>query len=168
MEIFSTLGINWQLLLAQIVNFGVIMFVLAKFVYRPVLKIVDERREATRKAMDDVAKIEHQKQEMDELRTEQLRKLDEESGQYLERARKQAEKVQADMLAKAKAEVDEMLARGRKQLQTERQEAVDTLQDTVAGVVVRMTEKILEREFGAADQKRIMTSLEKELPALLK
>jgi F-type H+-transporting ATPase subunit b len=168
MEIFSTLGINWQLLLAQIVNFGVIMFVLAKFVYRPILKLVDDRREATRKAMDDVAKIEHQKHEMDQLRIEQLRKLDEESGQYLDRARRQAEKVQTDMLAKAKAEVDELLARGRKQLQTERQEAVDSLQDTVSGVVIRMTEKILEREFGAADQKRILTSLEKELPALLK
>jgi F-type H+-transporting ATPase subunit b len=168
MEIIKTLGISWQLLLAQIINFGIILFVLTKFVYKPVLKVIDERREATRKAMDDADKIENQKREMDEIRTEQLRKLDQESGDYLQRAKKQAEKIQTEMLEKAKAEVDTLLERGRKQLESERQEAVDSLQDTLGKVVIRMTEKILEREFGDADQKRLLTNLEKDLPSMLK
>ena len=44
-ELFSTFGINGKLLLMQAINFGVLLLVLWKFVYRPVLAMIDERRE---------------------------------------------------------------------------------------------------------------------------
>lgn len=44
-ELFSTFGINGKLLLMQSVNFGLLLLVLWKFVYRPVLTMIDERRE---------------------------------------------------------------------------------------------------------------------------
>ena len=43
-ELFSQLGIDWKLLLAQGVNFVILLIVLTKFVYKPLIKIVEERR----------------------------------------------------------------------------------------------------------------------------
>jgi len=43
--LFTQLGINWKLLLAQGINFGLLLVVLAKFVYRPLLKLMKEQRE---------------------------------------------------------------------------------------------------------------------------
>lgn len=44
-EIFSVFGVNWKLLLIQIVNFGILTAVLFRFLYRPVMKIIDERKQ---------------------------------------------------------------------------------------------------------------------------
>ena len=44
-QLFSTFGINWKLLLIQAVNFGVLLVALRYFLYGPVMKIIDDRRE---------------------------------------------------------------------------------------------------------------------------
>ncbi|MDP3792366.1 MAG: hypothetical protein Q8Q89_01415 [bacterium] len=44
-ELFSQLGINWKLLLAQGVNFIILLIVLTKFIYKPLIKMIDERRQ---------------------------------------------------------------------------------------------------------------------------
>jgi F-type H+-transporting ATPase subunit b len=44
-ELFTTFGVNWKLLVMQAVNFGLLLLVLWKYVYTPVLKLIDERRE---------------------------------------------------------------------------------------------------------------------------
>ena len=168
MEILQTLGIDWKLLIAQIINFAVVAIVLTYFVYKPVLKAIDARRERTKKAMRDADDIGRAKRDMEEERIKRMRAADDESKAMLEKAKKHAEAVQTELLAKARSEADAALQKGRAQLENERREALASLQDTVAGVVIRMTEKILEREFAPADQERILKNVEKELPALLK
>ena len=168
MEILQTLGIDWKLLLAQMINFAVVAIVLSYFVYKPVLKVIDERRERTKKAMRDADDIGRAKRDMEEERIKRMRAVDDESKLMLEKAKKHAETVQTELLAKARSEADAALQKGRTQLENERREALSTLQDTLASVVIRMTEKILDREFAPADQERILKNMEKELPALLK
>ncbi|PIR50188.1 F0F1 ATP synthase subunit B, partial [Candidatus Peregrinibacteria bacterium CG10_big_fil_rev_8_21_14_0_10_54_7] len=68
MELLTKLGINWQLLLAQIVNFAIVVGVLSFFLYKPLLNLIDTRRERIRKAMEDAQRIENQAKEMEELR----------------------------------------------------------------------------------------------------
>lgn len=43
-ELFAVFGVNWKLLLAQVVNFGVLLGLLTYFLYKPVLRIIDERQ----------------------------------------------------------------------------------------------------------------------------
>ncbi|MFA5800107.1 MAG: hypothetical protein WC840_04070, partial [Candidatus Peribacteraceae bacterium] len=78
MELLTKLGINWQLLLAQIVNFLIVLGVLGAFVYKPILNLLDARTERIRKAMEDAKRIENQAKEMEEQRQRALRKLDQE------------------------------------------------------------------------------------------
>lgn len=159
MELLTKLGVDWQLLLAQTVNFLIVLGVLSFFVYRPFLDLLDKRRERIRKSMEDVRAIEQQKREIDQLRIDQLKKIDEECGVLLERSRHQAEKMKEEILAGAKKEVEKMLDAGKRQLQDERAKVMADVQDTLASMVVRLTEKILQREFAAADQQRLIGML---------
>ncbi len=167
MQLLQSFGINLPLFIAQIVNFGLVVGVLTWLVYKPLLKVIDERREAARKAALVAEEAVRQQQEMDQLKLEQLRKLDEESGKFMESAKRHAETIRTELTDKAHREAEAILDRGRKQLAQERQEALDSLQGTLSSVVMRMTEKILEREFGPADQKRILEGVQKDIPALL-
>jgi F-type H+-transporting ATPase subunit b len=44
-ELLATFGVNWKLLLVQVINFGLLLAILTYFLYKPVLRIIDERRE---------------------------------------------------------------------------------------------------------------------------
>ena len=83
-------------------------------------------------------------------------------------ASNQAELVKKEILAGAEKEAAQILAKARQQLGEECTHMVSEIQATLAGVIVKMTEKILEREFSSADQTRLLGHVQKELPALIK
>ena len=168
MELLSKLGIDWKLLLAQIVNFTILVGALSYFVYKPLLTLLDARREKIRKAMEHADNVEKQRKELEAFRTEQLRMIDQEAGALLEKAKQQAERAHGEMLASAKREADQMLERGRKQLESERTTVMHELQGTLAKVIMELTQKILEREFSEPDQSRLLHSLEKQIPTLIR
>ena len=168
MELLSKLGIDWALLIAQIVNFSILVGVLSFFVYKPILNVIDARREKIRKAMEDAKSIENQKKEMEVHRAAELHRIDLECGAFMEKTKQQAEKMKQEILASARGEADAALAKGRKQLDDERSRVFADVQTVLSSMIIKMTEKIIEREFSKADQDRILASLEKELPSILK
>lgn len=167
MELLVKLGINWQLLLAQIVNFGIVVGVLTLFVYRPLLNLIDQRRERVRKSMEDVQRIDAQKKEMEEFRAEQMKKIDAETGAFLANAKKEAEETKKRMLELAEQEADRILTKGEQKLTEERTRVLAELQGQAAEMIIRATEKILGREFSQTDQKKWIAELTKDLPTML-
>lgn len=168
MQILSTLGINWQLLIAQFVNFLILVGILSYFVYKPVLKILDERRDRIRKSMDDAEHIEQQRKDIEQFKVDQLRKIDHETSVFLDNARVQAEKVKKEILERAQLDADDILVKAREQIADERRKLVSQVQASVAKLTVVLAEKILQREFTQSDQKHMMQVLEQEIPKLLK
>lgn len=168
MELLAKLGINWTLLIAQIVNFLIVLGVLTYFVYRPFLDLLDKRRAKIAKSMEDAKRIENQMQELEAMRMEELKKLDRESGEYLEKIRAKAAEMQEQMISSAKREAEGLLVNAQKRIEEERRKMFEEVMATVNRIVIRMTEKILEREFSAADQERILKSFQEELPRLLR
>lgn len=168
MELIEQLGVDWKLLTAQIVNFAILVGVLGYFVYKPLLNLLDERRDRIAKAMGNARRVEEQTRELEHFRLEQLKKVDHEIGVMMERSRRDAEAVRDRILEEAKIETDSMLAKGRRQLEDERVRAFRDIQASLAAMIVRITGKILEREFSDADQKRLIAGMEKEIPSLLR
>ncbi|MDD5040903.1 MAG: ATP synthase F0 subunit B [Candidatus Peribacteraceae bacterium] len=168
MELLTKLGINWQLLIAQIVNFLIVMGVLGYFLYRPILNLLDARAERIRKAVEEAKRIEHQAQEMAKLREEEMKRLDRESGEHFDRIRKEAAVLQEELHATAKKEAEAMIQNALKRIDEERRIMMEDIMKTVNAVIVRMTEKLLEREFTPADQKRIQEQLIAELPKMVR
>ena len=102
MELLSKLGIDLGLLIAQMVNFGILVGVLTFFIYRPLLNVIDARREKIRKAMEDANMIERQKKELVVRRTAELHRIDQECGAFMEKTKQQAEKAKQEILASAR------------------------------------------------------------------
>lgn len=167
MELLQKLGVDWRLLLAQIVNFTILLTVLTLFVYRPLLRLIDERRERIRKSMEDADKIAHEKEALARARQEALRTIDQECGALLEKAKNDAEHLKAEILRAADIEAKNLLAKGHEQLRSERAQALREMQKVLATAILQMTEKILEQEFSPRDQERVLTHIERSLPSLL-
>ena len=168
MELISALGIDWHVLVAQLINYGILFTALSVLLYKPILKLLDERREKIAKSMEDAKRIDQKLKEIEKEREAMMRELDQKSSALLAEAKKQAEGARAEMVAAAKSEADAILERSRKQLEDERRRMVSDLEKTVARVGVELAGKILQREFSPDDQKRILSSFEKDLPSLIK
>jgi F-type H+-transporting ATPase subunit b len=168
MELLNTLGINWGMLIAQLINFGILLAALTYLLYRPILRLVDERRERVRQSMDHATKLEHDVAEMEKERKKRLKEMDDQAKAFLEQSRQQAEVTKKEMVTQAQAEVAQFLDKGRKQLEDERRKLLTDLQKTVTTIGVQLAEKVLEREFSDADQKRLLQALENDVPTLLR
>lgn len=167
MELIAKLGLDWKILVAQLVNFGLLLTVLTLFVYRPILRLLDDRRERVRKAMEDVKAIENQKREIEQFKVEQFKKIDEECGRFLEAAKTQAETTKQEIVTAAEQEAKALLDKAKQQIADDRQRLMTEAQSALAALIIRITEKILEREFTPADQSRLLAQLQKELPTLV-
>lgn len=167
MELLAKLGVDWKLLLAQIVNFTILLSVLSFFVYRPLLRVIDERRERIRKSMEDAERISHEKEHIAKARQEALRKIDQECGGLLEKVKQDAERIKAEILAAAEVEAKALLTKGRDQLRAERAQALAEMQKTLTAAILHVTETILVREFSPSDQERVLTDIGRALPSRL-
>jgi F-type H+-transporting ATPase subunit b len=81
-EALHNLGIEWTALIAQGINFSILLLVLWKFVYKPVLKILDERSSKVEESIKNTLAIE-----------EKLAKASDESAKIIENAKKEADKI---------------------------------------------------------------------------
>lgn len=168
MEIINTLGINVGVIVAQMVNYGILLAALTFLLYKPVLKILDERRNRIAKSMEDSRTIEHQLKEMEKSRAAAMKELDAKASAILADTKKQADGSRSEMLKAAEQEVAVLLERGKKQLEDEKRKMVADLEKTVAKASVTLAGKILEKEFSAADQTRLLSNLQKDIPALIR
>lgn len=101
-ELFSAFGIEWQLLLAQAVNFGIVLFALTYFLYRPVLRLLAERQEKIAKGVQDA-----------EAATEARAATDAERMRIITAAEKQAEDVVRHAADEGKRERDLLVQSGQ-------------------------------------------------------
>lgn len=168
MEMFNTLGIDVGMLIAQAINFAILLGVLSWLLYRPVLKVIDERRGRIQKSVDHAKKLEHEVAQMEKERKKRMKEMDDQAKDFLAQTKNQAEGMKKEILDGAKAEVTQLLEKGRKQLEDERRKLVGDLKNTVTSVSVQLASKILEREFSSADQAKVLSNLERDLPSLIK
>ncbi len=168
MDLLAKLGIHWTQIIAQVINFVVIAGVLTYFVYRPLLNVIDARRERIQKAMDDAKRVEEQQKTMKDEQRRALDNIDQQAGAILEEAKKRGEEVRQDMITKAQKEVEEIHVRAKKQIEEERAAIFGEVEKSLTSMILQMTQKILEREFTPDDQKRLVIALEKELPKNLR
>jgi F-type H+-transporting ATPase subunit b len=112
-QIAETFGVDWPHLIAQIVSFSIVCFLLQRFAYKPVLNMLGQRRKQiedgvanTRKIADDLCQAEARRQELLAQTNEQINKL-------LEDARAAAARVKDEETQKAVATAEEILAKSR-------------------------------------------------------
>lgn len=163
MELFAKLGIDWKLLIAQTINFFILLFVLFKFVYKPVLNVLDKRSKTIEKGISDAKKSEEKLQEIEKMREQRMAETSKEIGRLLDQAKRDAEEAKKDLIAVAAAQADELLRRAKLQMEEQKRVMIEEVKAEVTGFIIRASGKILEREFSSADQKRLADAISKEM-----
>jgi F-type H+-transporting ATPase subunit b len=149
----------------QIVNFGVLVFGLTYLLYKPVRKIVAERKQRIQAEFDAAEK---QQQEVNELRHQADGILDEARGQaraLLEQARLEGERARQEMVGEAKKEMARQAERNRAELQYAKERVVEEVRHEVVGLVMDVAGKVLGEQMDPITHRRFVEGFLQNLAA---
>jgi len=139
-----------------ILTFLVLLALLAKFAWRPLLKALEGRQEAIKKSLDDADRA---KQELARLQHESAKIIEQariEADSILGRTRSDAERLREDLKAKAKEEADGMIRNAEQQIQLQTRQALQQIRNQVADIAVTIASKLLERNLAKDDNDRLI------------
>ncbi len=153
-DLLSKLGIDWRIVLIQVINFAVLAFVLTKFLYKPVLKVLKERGEKEKRAKEDAQAIAEKLCNLDSLKEELTANMRREEAQILKHAKETAEKNRTATLATTKADVELAIMSGTKTLEAKKIQMVEEAKKEIVSLVVEATNKLLgTRTSKSTDEK---------------
>ncbi len=148
----------------MIVSFSIILFLLKKFAWKPILTMIKEREDSISSAL---AAAENAKEEMKALQSNNERILVEaraERDLLLKDARDIREKMVADAKGIAAKEGERLLKSARENIQNEKMAAITELKNQVASLSIDIAEKILKSELSSDEkQKSLVNTLLKDV-----
>lgn len=153
MELIEAFGIDYQLLIANLVTFGLLLGILYKFGYTPILKFVDER---TKKIEAGIQKAEEAEQALRAAQAEQERVLTEartEAQGILATAREQAEIQAVALVEHSKDEARKVVEKAKKDIRFEHEQMLQEAKSDIAELVILTTEKLLREKMDVTHDK---------------
>jgi F-type H+-transporting ATPase subunit b len=145
------LGVSVPWLLTQAINFGIVLFVLQRFAYKPLLAMMDKRKNEIANALSNADKVKQEAAAQQAEFQKQLEASRREGQEAIARATAQSEKVRQEIIAKANEEAAQIKAKAVADADYERKQALAQLQGEIANLSLAMTRKVLAG--GALDEK---------------
>lgn len=142
-------------LIAQILNFLFLVFVLAKFAYKPLVNMMEERKN---KIASDLEAADAAKAEAEAVKAEYAAKLADarqEAQAIIENARKTAQAAHDKIMAETKAEQDQVVAAAKEAIRVERQKALADVRAQVINLSMVAASKIVEQKLGSEEDKKM-------------
>jgi F-type H+-transporting ATPase subunit b len=151
-SIFGKFGIDWHLLLIQGVNFLAVAFILYRFAFRPVLKIMDRRRDEIELGLKYADDMKIELENFNKQREKMINEAKVEASSIILSAQKEA-KVQAEQQkAEMSATVESMLAKAKADINAERNAIMVETKNELKYLVVDMAAKVLEKTLSQSDK----------------
>lgn len=150
--------IDWFTLVAQAVNFLVLVLLLKRFLYRPIMQAMQERQERVAEDLDKAREMRDAADRLSRDLARQREALEREAGAMRKEARSEADNRREQWLAEAKAEVEARGQAWRETLERERVALSDRLSARMAEQVVHLAEKVLRDLAGEDLESRALDS----------
>ncbi|MFZ0616174.1 MAG: F0F1 ATP synthase subunit B [Chthoniobacterales bacterium] len=162
-QIFEQFGVTWPKFIAQLVLFIIVYFVLNRFAFGPLLKVLEERRKRIEEGQLNAEKIKKQLAEAELRYQEVLRKANDDAQILLEESRKNNEAFSQREMEKAVKESAAIVERARHEITSERNRMVDEVKREMVSLVVKTTAKVAGKVLSPEDQKRLSEEAAKDL-----
>jgi F-type H+-transporting ATPase subunit b len=150
------LNSEWGLMVWTLITFGIALFILWKFAFGPIQKVIDERRADIQGSMDAAEDTRAEAQRLLDEYKATLTKVRAEAEDILERSRTTGEHAKAEIMAAAKVQSARVLGEAHEQIERDTRAALRELKGHIAELTALATEKVAAGSLNAADQQRLI------------
>lgn len=138
------------------IAFLVVVFILAKFAWKPILNSIREREESIEEALESAERAKEKMKDLEANNEKLLVEARQEREEMIKSAREAKEKMIAEAKEKAQAEADKVLKNAQDSIRAEKASAINELKGLVGELSVEIAEKILKQELSADKQKALI------------
>lgn len=139
MEILQTFGFEWQLFLAQIINFLILAFIFKKFLYKPVLRVLKDRELKIRHGLEEAEEAKIALETAETKKAEILKAASIEAEKIISDVKAEAENTKNSIIEGARSESEKILAQAATQAQAE----METMEKKAKSAGVAVAEQVL-------------------------
>jgi F-type H+-transporting ATPase subunit b len=162
-SVLGTLGIDWKLFLAQLVNFGIVLFVFWKWVVRPLGKTLTDRQTKIESGLKNAEYMEEEKKRFEEWKNSEMKKVRHEADHILRMTNDTANKIKQETIVEAQKEATNLVQQAKASIESEKVQMIKEIKQDVATLVVAASEKILRTKLDERKDKQLIVESLKDL-----
>lgn len=162
---FETFGVDWPHLMAQLVTFLIVLWVLRKFAYKPLLDMLEERKKRIAESMRQAEQIKQELANAQRAREQVLTDANRQAQQLIDEARAAAQRQGDQQLQQAIAQAEALIAKAREASELDRQRIMNELRREIGRLVIETTAKVTGKVLTPDDQRRLAEETAKQLAA---
>ena len=150
------LGISLSTLIAQIINFIILLVILYFFAYKPVLNMLDERGRKIKESIDEVQKVKDQASHAEEEFKKKMESASKEGQDVISKAMRTGEEARKKAQEEAKQEAQALVEKARVEIQRERNETIGELRQEFADLTIVAAEKVIGKSLDKETHRQII------------
>ena len=163
MDILKDFGVEPLLLLAQIINFIILLYILKRFLYKPILKVLEERKKRIETSMKQADDMQNRFDESTKKQEELLNKGREEATRIVEESKQEARALSTLIQAETKQNVQDSLKKNQESLELEQQKMVAEARGQIVDMIASATEKVVTKSLKESDKERLIQQSIKDI-----
>jgi F-type H+-transporting ATPase subunit b len=148
----EALGIDYRILIGQIINFLILLFIFKKFVFGPVLARLESRRATIDASLKKAEEMNVKETQLIAREKAVLSEASQQAAKFLSDAQAAAEQIKADILAKASEEQNRLIEKTKAQLVLEKNQMIESAKSEVTDLAIGLCEKILGQKLSVKDE----------------
>ncbi len=143
-------------LIAQWCNLLILVMLVKKFLFKPVMDILQQRQDEVDKIYADANKAKEDAKVLKADYENRLASAKEEAGEIVKTATANAQRKSNEILEEAQAKASNLVVRAEAQIEQERKKAINEIKDEISGMAVDIASKVVEREISAKDHEKLI------------
>ncbi len=163
MEILKLFAIDWHLMLAQLINFAIVVAVLWYFALKPLTKTMKKRNDEIKKGLDNAAEAEKKISAVEKQVLDEIKRARAEAAKILVEAQEQADKNKQLQREKTQQEIEQMLDKAKQQITQEKKLMINEVKEEIGQMVINALQRILGEKLSQELDKKYIEKVLKEI-----
>jgi F-type H+-transporting ATPase subunit b len=155
-QVLATLGINGWNFLLHTINFVVLIFLLSRILYKPIVGMLDERQRRIRDSIERAEQVRLEAERASQEREAQLGETRRQIQEMLAQATQMAERIQSEARQDAQRQADQIVTRARQEAEAERAQSLAELRREVGSLAVLAAERVISRNLDDSTQRQLV------------
>ena len=161
--ILESLGFEFPKFLWQVANFLVLLFLLKKFAYKPILNMLDERKKSIEDAINNAETAKTEAEKMRKEYETRLAEAKQEAQEVMAKATKLGDEMKNEIVANAQSEATKAIQKAQEEINREKDQAIAALRDEVAVLAVMAAGQVLGKSISVEDHEKLVKEFVSEV-----
>jgi len=162
------LGIEWPVLISQLVAFVILFVVLRLVLYKPMLRWMDERSKKIKESLEQAEAVKTQSIHAEDEVKKQMQAASKQGQELIAWASQNGEEIRKKALEQAKLDAEGLIVRARQEIKTERDGAIDEIRREFADLTVLAAGKVIGKSLDTESHRELIDKVLKESQTLKK